>query len=127
MSEAAQDVHWSSVLGGLVAGSDMDRDDARFVVSSVLAGQATDAQIGAFLAALASKGETTDELLGMRDAMFDASTPLDLPAEAIDIVGVGGAPRRQVAAFNVSTISSCLLYTSPSPRDGLLSRMPSSA
>ena len=24
-------------------------------------------------------------------------------------------------------ISSCLLYTSPSPRDGLLSRMPSSA
>ncbi len=106
VSEAAQDVQWSSVLGGLVAGSDMDRDDARFVVSSVLAGQATDAQIGAFLAALASKGETTDELLGMRDAMFDASTPLDLPVEAIDIVGVGGAPRRQVAAFNVSTISS---------------------
>ena len=25
------------------------------------------------------------------------------------------------------TFSSCLLYTSPSPRDGLLSRMPSSA
>ena len=28
---------------------------------------------------------------------------------------------------NSETISSCLLYTSPSPRDGLLSRMPSSA
>ena len=26
-----------------------------------------------------------------------------------------------------SVVSSCLLYTSPSPRDGLLSRMPSSA
>ena len=25
------------------------------------------------------------------------------------------------------TLNSCLLYTSPSPRDGLLSRMPSSA
>ena len=25
------------------------------------------------------------------------------------------------------TVCSCLLYTSPSPRDGLLSRMPSSA
>ena len=25
------------------------------------------------------------------------------------------------------TITTCLLYTSPSPRDGLLSRMPSSA
>ena len=38
-------------------------------------------------------------------------------AEAIEII------------FDPQTISyrSCLLYTSPSPRDGLLSRMPSSA
>ena len=28
---------------------------------------------------------------------------------------------------NINTSSTCLLYTSPSPRDGLLSRMPSSA
>ena len=30
-------------------------------------------------------------------------------------------------AFAAAGISTCLLYTSPSPRDGLLSRMPSSA
>ena len=30
-------------------------------------------------------------------------------------------------AYNVSQYILCLLYTSPSPRDGLLSRMPSSA
>ena len=29
--------------------------------------------------------------------------------------------------FNTSVEEVCLLYTSPSPRDGLLSRMPSSA
>ena len=29
--------------------------------------------------------------------------------------------------FNVADYNTCLLYTSPSPRDGLLSRMPSSA
>ena len=29
--------------------------------------------------------------------------------------------------FNVLKVRPCLLYTSPSPRDGLLSRMPSSA
>ena len=34
-----------------------------------------------------------------------------------------GVPKRII----VMDISSCLLYTSPSPRDGLLSRMPSSA
>ena len=31
-----------------------------------------------------------------------------------------------IAAF-IGALYSCLLYTSPSPRDGLLSRMPSSA
>ena len=31
------------------------------------------------------------------------------------------------AAFAARTAATCLLYTSPSPRDGLLSRMPSSA
>ena len=29
--------------------------------------------------------------------------------------------------IDVTTVDACLLYTSPSPRDGLLSRMPSSA
>ncbi|MCL4117950.1 UNVERIFIED_CONTAM: hypothetical protein GTU68_020570 [Idotea baltica] len=84
----------------------MSRDIAHHVVSAMLAGQATDAQIAGFLIGLSAKGETTDEILGMRDAMFAASTPLELPEGTVDIVGVGGAPRRQVAAFNVSTIAS---------------------
>jgi anthranilate phosphoribosyltransferase len=99
-------VHWPEVLSGLVQGNDLSREMAYHVVSAMLAGQATDAQIAGFLIGLAAKGETTDEILGMRDAMFAISTPLELPAGTVDIVGVGGAPRRQVAAFNVSTIAS---------------------
>ena len=39
-----------------------------------------------------------------------------------------GAHRlRDSLARRVDTFHGCLLYTSPSPRDGLLSRMPSSA
>ena len=34
---------------------------------------------------------------------------------------------RYTQAYNTSKCWTCLLYTSPSPRDGLLSRMPSSA
>ena len=34
---------------------------------------------------------------------------------------------RAVTLANIEDIKPCLLYTSPSPRDGLLSRMPSSA
>ena len=33
----------------------------------------------------------------------------------------------QINPWTVERVESCLLYTSPSPRDGLLSRMPSSA
>ena len=32
-----------------------------------------------------------------------------------------------VTIVNINPLYTCLLYTSPSPRDGLLSRMPSSA
>ena len=43
--------------------------------------------------------------------------------------GVGGEEKGEVASQSAveSLIAGCLLYTSPSPRDGLLSRMPSSA
>ena len=41
----------------------------------------------------------------------------------IIVFGVGGAGGNAVN----NMIEACLLYTSPSPRDGLLSRMPSSA
>ena len=38
-----------------------------------------------------------------------------------------GASTINVDSLGVKSIKTCLLYTSPSPRDGLLSRMPSSA
>ncbi len=100
------DIRWPDVLSSLVARRDLSRDTAQHVVAAMLAGQATDAQIAGFLVGLAAKGETTEEILGMRDAMFAAATPLELPAGTIDIVGVGGAPRRRVSAFNVSTLAS---------------------
>lgn len=106
MSDAADAVQWSDVLSGLIAGNDLPRAQAHAIAASVLAGGASDAQVAGFLVALAAKGEATDELLGMREALLEASTPLELPEGTVDIVGVGGAPRRRVAAFNVSTISS---------------------
>lgn len=104
--DTTRDIRWPDVLSDLVAGRDLPRETAQHVVTAMLAGQASDAQIAGFLVGLAGKGETTDEILGMRDAMFAASTPLDLPDGCIDIVGVGGAPRRRIAAFNVSTLAS---------------------
>ena len=48
---------------------------------------------------------------------------LSVGVEADDLVPVEVRPRQRA----VPAAEICLLYTSPSPRDGLLSRMPSSA
>ena len=51
--------------------------------------------------------------------------PQILLAPHLDTVGVGGMT---IDPFGgIQKDGNCLLYTSPSPRDGLLSRMPSSA
>ena len=47
----------------------------------------------------------------------------DIPEGAGKVVFVGAGP----GAPDLVSVRGCLLYTSPSPRDGLLSRMPSSA
>ncbi len=106
MANEGEFTAWADVLTMLVAQQSLERRVAERVMDTILAGTATDAQIAGFLIGLSAKGETTDEVLGMRDAMLSACAKLDLPAGTTDIVGVGGAPRRRVSAFNVSTIAS---------------------
>ena len=43
------------------------------------------------------------------------------------ILSLNQLPFEQTISFNIDAIATCLLYTSPSPRDATLSRMPSSA
>jgi anthranilate phosphoribosyltransferase len=97
---------WPGVLGTLADGNDLDADSTRAVLATILAGEATDAQIAAFIVGLRIKGETVAELTGLQGAMIDAATPLTVPDDTIDIVWVGGAPSRRVHALNVSTMAS---------------------
>ena len=60
-----------------------------------------------------------DENEALNDAMDRLLTSQDLDYE---IIG-----EKYIAVFQKSNKSDCLLYTSPSPRDATLSRMPSSA
>ena len=69
---------------------------------------------------------------------FDQSREI-LPSQnaKIEVIGVGGGGSNAVnrminsdldgVSFRVLNTDACLLYTSPSPRDRSLSRMPSSA
>lgn len=103
----AIDAHggWPVVLGRLVSGEDLGRAEAGAALATVLAGDATHAQIAAFIVALRIKGETVEEIAGMVDAMLAAAAPLELPPDTVDIVGTGGSPRRRERALNVSTMA----------------------
>lgn len=68
-----------------------------------MSGEASDAQLAAFLIALRAKGETVDEIVGFRDAVLDHAVGLDVDPMALDIVGTGGDRHGTV---NVSTMAS---------------------
>jgi anthranilate phosphoribosyltransferase len=110
MSATPTAVHWPTILGRLTAGDDLDRGAARDVMGTMLAGEATAAQVAAFLVALRAKGETADELGGLLDGALAAATfvPLDETERAacVDIVGTGGDLSHSI---NVSTLSAIVM------------------
>jgi anthranilate phosphoribosyltransferase len=107
---------WPSLLSRLVAGNDLTADEARAGLADVLAGDATPAQIAAFVVALRAKGETAEELGGLLDAVLEARTVVtlagDVHASAIDVVGTGGDRSHSV---NVSTMSAIVVAASGVP------------
>ena len=74
------------------------------IMSEILNGKSTDAQIGAFLIALSIKGETVDEVLGAVYAMRHLSTKVETNClNLIDTCGTGGTG---IGIFNISTTSA---------------------
>jgi len=97
---------WPGILGRLATGRDLDAAVTRAVMACILAGEASDSQIAAFIVGLQIKGATTDELSGMQESMLEVSSPLNLPHDTIDIVGMGGGASRRSHALNVSTMAA---------------------
>ncbi len=99
---------WPLVLGRVAAHADLTTDEAASALGQVLDGEATDAQVAAFIVGLRIKGETAEEIVGLVRALLDAAAPLRLPDGTVDIVGTGGSPTLRHRAFNVSTVA-CLV------------------
>ncbi len=66
----------------------------------IMGGNATAAQIGAFLVALRLKGETDDEIVGAARVMREKATKVTTDLDVIDTCGTGGDGR---GTFNIST------------------------
>jgi anthranilate phosphoribosyltransferase len=93
-------------LGIIAGGRTLRRDEARSAMASVMAGDATSAQLGGLLAALHIRGETVDEIAGFASALRDVVVRVTVSDDAIDIVGTGGDRSN---SFNISTVSSLVV------------------
>ena len=93
-----------SAISELMDGRDLSQENAREVMNSIMAGEATPAQIGAFLVALRIKGETADEIAGCAEAMREHVLVVR-PArtDLVDTAGTGGDGAR---TFNISTAAA---------------------
>jgi anthranilate phosphoribosyltransferase len=91
-------------LGRLLDGRDLDRDEARAVMGTIMDGEATPAQIGGFLVALRLKGETADEIAGCAEAMREHVLAVKPRRDdLVDTAGTGGDGAR---TFNISTAAA---------------------
>ncbi|MEA3511816.1 MAG: anthranilate phosphoribosyltransferase, partial [Actinomycetota bacterium] len=97
------EVSWPVVLDRLISGSDLSRDEAYSVMTEIMTGNASDSQIAGFLVALRVKGETSEEMTGLVDAMVDASVTVDVGEPVVDSVGTGGDG---FGTFNISTTAA---------------------
>jgi anthranilate phosphoribosyltransferase len=87
-------------LQKLTAGTSLSVEDATTVAEEIMTGEATPAQIAAFLVALRMKGETVDEITGMAKVMQEKALHVHTDGEVLDVVGTGGD---QSGTFNIST------------------------
>jgi len=96
---------WPEVLGRLSRRESLSAAEAEETLGVVLAGDATPAQVGAFLTLLHAKGETAEEVTGLARAMVDAAVPCPLgePGVVVDLVGTGGD---RLASINVTTLAA---------------------
>src|SRR5437899_3017412 len=93
-------------LGVVAAGRTLAGDEARAAMASVMAGEATPAQLGALLAALHVRGESVDEIAGFATALREVAVRVIVTGDAMDIVGTGGDRSN---SFNISTVSSLVV------------------
>jgi anthranilate phosphoribosyltransferase len=91
-------------LQRIVRRVDLDEKTMSEMIGAIFSGDITDAQIGAFMAALATKGETFEELAGAARAMRRKAQRIQTSAPTVvDTCGTGGDGLR---TFNISTTTA---------------------
>ena len=90
-------------INNLVSGHSLSMDEAASVMREVMDGEATPAQLGAFLTALRIKGETPEEIAGMATIMREKALRVEVDGPLVDTAGTGGDGK---GTFNISTAAA---------------------
>ena len=92
-------------IKSVIAKQNLNEDQMHDVMNSIMTGQTTDAQIGAFLIGLSMKGETIEEITASAKVMRALATPVEIGNSdyLVDTCGTGGDG---LGLFNISTASA---------------------
>ena len=93
----------ADALAKLIESKNITFKDSSEVMSEIMEGEASPAQLGGFLTALRMKGETAEEVAGMATVMRSKSLKLKISQDVVDTCGTGGDG---LSTFNISTASA---------------------
>jgi anthranilate synthase/phosphoribosyltransferase len=101
-------------IAKVLEGSSLSEEEAQAAMTQIMHGQATPAQIGAFLIALRMKGETVAEIAGCARAMRQSAVKVrpQRPDTLVDTCGTGGDG---MGTFNISTAAAFVVAGAGQP------------
>jgi len=106
-SEQSVVLDMPTALRRALVGDHLTSDEAEIVMGAIMSGEATPAQIGAYLAALRAKGETVGEIVGFARAMrYHATRVEPTRRPLVDTCGTGGDGAH---TFNISTTAALVV------------------
>lgn len=94
---------FSPFITKVAEGQSLDAGEAAQAFSIMMSGEASPAQMGAFLMGLRVRGESVEEITGAAQAMRAKATGVEAPEGAVDTCGTGGDAK---GTYNISTCTA---------------------
>ncbi|MBD3346547.1 MAG: anthranilate phosphoribosyltransferase [Chitinivibrionales bacterium] len=92
-------------IQNIIDGISLSVDETREIFNAIMSGDATEAQIGAFIVALRMKGETIEEITGAAEVMRDKAIHV-MPSQKKHVVDTCGTGGDRSNTFNISTATA---------------------
>ncbi len=97
---------WPLLLTALLAGESLSSSDTSWAMREVMNGDASPAQVAAFVVALRAKGETAEEVAGLVEVMLAEAPLVQVESRVVDTCGTGGD---RSGTVNLSTMAALVV------------------